>query len=1191
MHSHVTGHVGRKWAEESTPWVSELPSAAGSRGHSLRGEWTPGASAPSLRGESWNRDAPSDNSAWLQSRSRTNSVGSRGVDVVSGERAIGRKPRVESGYFSLERAKSDSVHNLCPAGGQRAAEGRGAEPSSSPAPASGLLHLGRLTSSQSSFESETSWGTAASAGSADHRAYRRDYSSLADIPNTKRIGSRETLEQDCKPLAPRARTRSPGREEVERLFGQERRPVAETYREFGPGTAGGSGREATASHRLDEESRTSKVCPRKFQQKETEQEIPQQSFSSLAKSKMRDPPSSAQYDRPDRGLTKQASSFSVTSKDKHRYLTPQHDKVDSKTYSHKDEVKMCTKCTRVASETNKMDNRFPSQEQSAHSGYLRSAAKRDQVESSFPERSPHPAFVRAFSRSDQVDSGTSSLEDQKSYTGYLTRSDRVPVKLNSIEESTSCVGYHKTSLAGDKIRSSSLQQAERGFPTRGNSTPPNKDVYSQTADKQVKTERGYPNRHTSNSLHKDLRQQAANKDSKTDRGVSLRSNADSPRKDASPQMTSRLEKTDRGFSNRSTLNSPNKELCPPPPDKPNKPDLLNFKKGWMSILGDNGEWKKHWFVLTDSSLRYYRDSTAEEANDLDGEIDLRNCSNVSEYQVQRNYGFQIHTKELDYTLSAMTSGIRRNWIEALRKNVRPSSSPDVTKRNSWMKPPPSKASLTDSNKENTFCDAIARRTAMRQEATAAERTWADVQRGSRRTDGHLHQPPSQDCVELAPVQQSLRAQDSAPARLHESARTRSPDLPLPLRTQGCAKVEELQQEQMQRLSERSKWFEAGVPGESPRGEADWSFVPIHIPEPLSKDIELKWQELERIPLRDHRQIPFLCSRPSQSSLSNAGTAGTTERLKKEILSLNAQLDEARKELESFRGQTGRLQGQLCASEDQRKAAPKGYVSQATCERSFREMEESHRKAMEELLRQHNRELERMQQDKDRLLSEETNATIAAIEAVKKAHREELEKETEKLRSTRSIVANSDLERLNKQHQEELQSLQQELQVLSEQYSRKCLEIGCHVKETQLREKDLCRSQRENQELLRQNQELNGQLSDEIARIRELVTRKNQDHTANLPLTGDRGSCELEMLLRVKENEVQNMRKETMCLRDELQTMQWDKKYATDRYNDIFVELSVMKVKTERELGQVKEQLKLALLALKEKESLQNSIAK
>lgn len=31
-----------------------------------------------------------------------------------------------------------------------------------------------------------------------------------------------------------------------------------------------------------------------------------------------------------------------------------------------------------------------------------------------------------------------------------------------------------------------------------------------------------------------------------------------------------------------------------------------------------------------------------QASDLDGEIDLSTCYNVTEYQAQRNYGFQIH---------------------------------------------------------------------------------------------------------------------------------------------------------------------------------------------------------------------------------------------------------------------------------------------------------------------------------------------------------------------------------------------------------------------------------------------------------------------------------------------------------------------------------------------------------------------
>ncbi|XP_033974822.1 myosin phosphatase Rho-interacting protein isoform X4 [Trematomus bernacchii] len=115
------------------------------------------------------------------------------------------------------------------------------------------------------------------------------------------------------------------------------------------------------------------------------------------------------------------------------------------------------------------------------------------------------------------------------------------------------------------------------------------------------------------------------------------------------------------------------------------PDLLNFKKGWMTKLYEDGMWKKHWFVLTDQNLRYYKDSIAEEASLMDGEIDLSTCYDVKEFPVQRNYGFQILCKEGAGTLSAMTSGIRRNWIQAIMTNVRPTIAPDVTRKNISLK--------------------------------------------------------------------------------------------------------------------------------------------------------------------------------------------------------------------------------------------------------------------------------------------------------------------------------------------------------------------------------------------------------------------------------------------------------------------------------------------------------------------------
>lgn len=39
----------------------------------------------------------------------------------------------------------------------------------------------------------------------------------------------------------------------------------------------------------------------------------------------------------------------------------------------------------------------------------------------------------------------------------------------------------------------------------------------------------------------------------------------------------------------------------------------------------------------------------------------------------------MQTKEGAFTLSAMTSGIRRNWIQTIMKHVHPATAPDVTR--------------------------------------------------------------------------------------------------------------------------------------------------------------------------------------------------------------------------------------------------------------------------------------------------------------------------------------------------------------------------------------------------------------------------------------------------------------------------------------------------------------------------------
>ncbi|XP_045376631.2 TRIO and F-actin-binding protein isoform X4 [Camelus bactrianus] len=570
------------------------------------------------------------------------------------------------------------------------------------------------------------------------------------------------------------------------------------------------------------------------------------------------------------------------------------------------------------------------------------------------------------------------------------------------------------------------------------------------------------------------------------------------------------------------------------------PDLLNFKKGWMSILDEPGEWKKHWFVLTDSSLKYYRDSTAEEADELDGEIDLRSCTDVTEYAVQRNYGFQIHTKDAVYTLSAMTSGIRRNWIEALRKTVRPTSAPDVTK-------------LSDCNKENT----------LHSYGTPKGSLKAGEQRGGgpRKADG---QRQSLDYVELSPLTQS------SPQRARTPARTL--DRP--------AKQEELERDLAQRSEERRKWFEAtdSRATETPAGEGPRRGLGAPLTEDqqsrLSEEIEKKWQELEKLPLRENKRVPLTALLNQGCGERRGPPSDSHEVLEKEVQSLRAQL-------EVWRLQGEAPQGPPKSQEDGH--IPPGYISQEACERSLAEMESSHQQVMEELQRHHERELQRLQQEKEWLLAEETAATASAIEAMKKAYQEELSRELSK---TRSLQQGPD--GLRKQHQSDMEALKRELQVLSEQYSQKCLEIGALTRQAEEREHTLRRCQQEGQELLRHNQELHARLSEEIDRLRGFIA--SQGSSSGCGRSSERSSCELEVLLRVKENELQYLKKEVQCLRDELQMMQKDKRFTSGKYQDVYVELNHIKTRSEREIEQLKEHLRLAMAALQEKEAVRNSLA-
>lgn len=107
------------------------------------------------------------------------------------------------------------------------------------------------------------------------------------------------------------------------------------------------------------------------------------------------------------------------------------------------------------------------------------------------------------------------------------------------------------------------------------------------------------------------------------------------------------------------------------------------------------------------------------------------------------------------------------------------------------------------------------------------------------------------------------------------------------------------------------------------------------------------------------------------------------------------------------------------------------------------MEISHKRVVSELEEQHRRELAALQAEKDQALAEETQATLAALDAMRKAHEAEVQREIAKFKEEfiRKSEGGEDLGALQRQHQAEVEEIRREILSISEKYSVKCLEAA------------------------------------------------------------------------------------------------------------------------------------------------------
>ncbi|KAG8145781.1 hypothetical protein E2320_012262 [Naja naja] len=347
-----------------------------------------------------------------------------------------------------------------------------------------------------------------------------------------------------------------------------------------------------------------------------------------------------------------------------------------------------------------------------------------------------------------------------------------------------------------------------------------------------------------------------------------------------------------------------------------RPDLLNFKKGWLTKQDEDGQWKKHWFVLTDQSLRYYRDSVAEEAADLDGEIDLSTCFDVTEYSVQRNYGFQIHTKEGKFILSAMTSGIRRNWIQTIMKHVRPTVAPDVT------------SSLPEEKSKNGTSFETCPKPSEKQETEQAEID-PEYKRSRARERRREGRSKTFDWAEFRPIQQVLAQERASLAETLKDTSAPFPKEPGPSETDPG----ELERERARRREERRKRFEhldatdGGSPEDFSRMEVDrLSGLPAATEaksQSVHVEIEQRWHQVETTPLREEKQIPIAPLHLPQPEENG-------EILHKQHLTvlLEKELEQSQKAASELLEQNRVLQDQLKVALGREQSAREGYVLQA-----------------------------------------------------------------------------------------------------------------------------------------------------------------------------------------------------------------------------------------------------------------------
>lgn len=248
-----------------------------------------------------------------------------------------------------------------------------------------------------------------------------------------------------------------------------------------------------------------------------------------------------------------------------------------------------------------------------------------------------------------------------------------------------------------------------------------------------------------------------------------------------------------------------------------------------------------------------------------------------------------------------------------------------------------------------------------------------------------------------------------------------------------------------------------------------------------------------------------------------------------IQSLEAELQSARHQLQRLQAEQderiGSLrelyqqklaQGQEAVDEEavRQRCRPEMDQLKRLCEKGLAALEASHARLVSQLQERHRAELERVRADRDRALAEETQATLAALNAMQRAHQEELHREISSFKEDFALRRKHgrEAESLQREHQEELEQIKSEILSLSEQYSLKCLEKASLEERLHLAGQQL--------------QEANYQVLDLLARNKQLAAHLSMQVVQQEQAAATSSSQEaLQKLLQLRDSQLTQQREE------------------------------------------------------------------